>query len=814
MKEADTVEANSDGQQVDEKAGEGALSRGEGGRGVPHAGQFDSMLEMLPEDIGGAPFGLWANGGESGEETAGGLAGAYHERSDMGFSFGAGDEGMAGVAAGGEATQPIDIVPAAGRNNYLNLQNGEIDQLWHFNVDEFMMTPSEQSGMSDGATISQPNSFTSEAALGLPGSQQLSNDVHEGVPFLSDTRQMQRGGSAGVGQGDKVWDGVFISGQVLRPAYEHDVGIFSPAVFTNGARALDGRVAMQDTPQAHDCGPGDLNAVSRPLAAPKRPSGHLKTNSIAEDGHIPLSSHTTTNAIKKTQLTRQPSSSSLSSYRKGPQNNASSGDGCTKPQTQCFNCKTFKTPLWRRDLQGNTLCNACGLFQKLHGTMRPLSLKSDVIKKRNTKKRARKAEQDAQKAANSVIPRKVSGSLPRGSTDHPIAPGLENGRSHVNEMQAMKYPSRRTYGSPTKGGTAQSGTVGMDFNSSRHYRKSSQDVPFFPVSETYRLNSSDLMKHNSRMASTSQNGTRKSRQGSSSSSTSSKSSSRQVVPILPKPSSVDVNMPHQPLSSSMSLSNLQTYNSAMNSTASSPRYMNSPRGSNGAIFSATSPIQSNGILSTSAGCGSATITIPRKNSSRGMSQSLSFMAQSLQQLQNQNSNNLSSSAQPAVSASNGAGSLSPQHHTSKSPSSPDLFSHQSSRDATSTESHKSHTSLLSQQLQQNHSRAAQNTVQSQFQTPDTPAVTSSHKSMLVSTAAAPALSFQAVNATVSPRHSYAVSMQQQRGVLTYDQQIKRSSSLSPMNSDTANPARHQKSASGTRIKESVMEDLDWLKFSI
>ncbi|OBA26486.1 glucocorticoid receptor-like (DNA-binding domain), partial [Hanseniaspora valbyensis NRRL Y-1626] len=50
---------------------------------------------------------------------------------------------------------------------------------------------------------------------------------------------------------------------------------------------------------------------------------------------------------------------------------------------QCYNCKTFKTPLWRRDSEGNTLCNACGLFHKLHGTMRPLSLKSDVIRKRN-----------------------------------------------------------------------------------------------------------------------------------------------------------------------------------------------------------------------------------------------------------------------------------------------------------------------------------------------------------------------------------------------------------------------------------------------
>lgn len=51
--------------------------------------------------------------------------------------------------------------------------------------------------------------------------------------------------------------------------------------------------------------------------------------------------------------------------------------------TMCTNCQTTNTPLWRRDPDGQPLCNACGLFYKLHGVVRPLSLKTDVIKKRN-----------------------------------------------------------------------------------------------------------------------------------------------------------------------------------------------------------------------------------------------------------------------------------------------------------------------------------------------------------------------------------------------------------------------------------------------
>ncbi|PWN34083.1 glucocorticoid receptor-like (DNA-binding domain), partial [Meira miltonrushii] len=48
----------------------------------------------------------------------------------------------------------------------------------------------------------------------------------------------------------------------------------------------------------------------------------------------------------------------------------------------CSNCRTTQTPLWRRDGKGGLLCNACGLFAKVKGRPRPVSLKTDVIKPR------------------------------------------------------------------------------------------------------------------------------------------------------------------------------------------------------------------------------------------------------------------------------------------------------------------------------------------------------------------------------------------------------------------------------------------------
>ncbi|KAI3629725.1 hypothetical protein MIR68_011160 [Amoeboaphelidium protococcarum] len=38
-----------------------------------------------------------------------------------------------------------------------------------------------------------------------------------------------------------------------------------------------------------------------------------------------------------------------------------------RQQQKCFNCGTSNTPLWRKTAEGDHLCNACGLYLKMHG---------------------------------------------------------------------------------------------------------------------------------------------------------------------------------------------------------------------------------------------------------------------------------------------------------------------------------------------------------------------------------------------------------------------------------------------------------------
>ncbi|TPX53678.1 hypothetical protein CcCBS67573_g09672 [Chytriomyces confervae] len=49
----------------------------------------------------------------------------------------------------------------------------------------------------------------------------------------------------------------------------------------------------------------------------------------------------------------------------------------------CANCKTTTTPLWRRDNKGKPICNACGLYLRLHGKARPFGVKGVAFKRRN-----------------------------------------------------------------------------------------------------------------------------------------------------------------------------------------------------------------------------------------------------------------------------------------------------------------------------------------------------------------------------------------------------------------------------------------------
>ncbi|KAH7026884.1 GATA type zinc finger protein Asd4 [Macrophomina phaseolina] len=116
-------------------------------------------------------------------------------------------------------------------------------------------------------------------------------------------------------------------------------------------------------------------------------------------------------------------------------------------QPICQNCTTSTTPLWRRDEVGSVLCNACGLFLKLHGRPRPISLKTDVIKSRNRVKTSGQGPKKKQQHENGLDHARAAAGTPPidALANHRRAPKVSSGAS-----ERSTSPLSRT-GTPSLG---------------------------------------------------------------------------------------------------------------------------------------------------------------------------------------------------------------------------------------------------------------------------------------------------------------------------------------------------------------------------
>ncbi|RZC27658.1 GATA domain containing protein [Asbolus verrucosus] len=63
----------------------------------------------------------------------------------------------------------------------------------------------------------------------------------------------------------------------------------------------------------------------------------------------------------------------------------------------CTNCGTQTTTIWRRNMKGEMVCNACGLYYKLHGIDRPHTMRRDTIHTRRRRPKATEARSEKEK---------------------------------------------------------------------------------------------------------------------------------------------------------------------------------------------------------------------------------------------------------------------------------------------------------------------------------------------------------------------------------------------------------------------------------
>ncbi|CDR99038.1 hypothetical protein [Sporisorium scitamineum] len=110
----------------------------------------------------------------------------------------------------------------------------------------------------------------------------------------------------------------------------------------------------------------------------------------------------------------------------------------------CFNCGTYTTPLWRKDDAGHTVCNACGLYLKLHKEHRPVTMRADVIKKRSRYDEKRGRASAASSRRTSPQPQSATSASSAGAEGAPAGAA-----SRIDEPMTVDKPARAKSNSVT-----------------------------------------------------------------------------------------------------------------------------------------------------------------------------------------------------------------------------------------------------------------------------------------------------------------------------------------------------------------------------
>ncbi|XP_022242567.1 transcription factor GATA-4-like isoform X2 [Limulus polyphemus] len=100
-------------------------------------------------------------------------------------------------------------------------------------------------------------------------------------------------------------------------------------------------------------------------------------------------------------------------YRSGVQKRSSNN---RRAGLICSNCHTSNTTLWRRSNNGEPVCNACGLYYKLHNVNRPLAMKKDSIQTRKRKPKSQDGKASSKSSSTSTNDKATSSSRPAAAT--------------------------------------------------------------------------------------------------------------------------------------------------------------------------------------------------------------------------------------------------------------------------------------------------------------------------------------------------------------------------------------------------------------
>ncbi|KAG2201797.1 hypothetical protein INT46_007715 [Mucor plumbeus] len=123
----------------------------------------------------------------------------------------------------------------------------------------------------------------------------------------------------------------------------------------------------------------------------------IRAHPYACERVLPMTINNTNNNVKAESIASSSSSSPVvSTILPSPPTEQASELTSTMLESgqECANCHQTQTPLWRKNERGEPVCNACGLYAKLHHRDRPAEMRKTTIQRRRRDWNAEEEEEE------------------------------------------------------------------------------------------------------------------------------------------------------------------------------------------------------------------------------------------------------------------------------------------------------------------------------------------------------------------------------------------------------------------------------------
>ncbi|KAG0266515.1 putative electron transfer flavoprotein subunit [Mortierella polycephala] len=122
-----------------------------------------------------------------------------------------------------------------------------------------------------------------------------------------------------------------------------------------------------------------------------------------------------------------------------PQQRSGNANTNSSPIIECANCGQTQTPLWRKDAKGQSICNACGLYARLHQRDRPVTMRKAKIARRKRDWSAAQEKMTANGGQAEQGRSKKRKEKTAGTASVSVPTSASAGENHT-EVRAMNIP--------------------------------------------------------------------------------------------------------------------------------------------------------------------------------------------------------------------------------------------------------------------------------------------------------------------------------------------------------------------------------------